>query len=379
MIIGGMVTWGNLFPFIITASNFYGMLWVICSLGYGLVKYPKSYFDTCDLDVMKRYNLHKMGCSRNQLEKGLKKIKCVYRNILKFEDKNKLNTEWSESDAQEIKDCLERVRDRLPEYLQGLHINNITEECPEGFSLTDIFTCCCKDESYKRVSSLLNSERDLKTAIAALENEEKYLEEKFWEAMYYQEMVEVRIDGKPRAERSRWAKKFPRGCFLLRFPNFEVCWWTVGRKIWKLTMFTITGLLCLFILIAESTAFVHKQFLWHIMDFNSANKDTPIIEVLNYLVLSAIPIFVGFLSYYFLFSSKIHGFYVFQTKGTDPSSLLFFARHSQRLAPSICWNIMTLVFANSEGMKSTGFYKGIGDLDAASFLGYAVPVYMPVL
>jgi ribose/xylose/arabinose/galactoside ABC-type transport system permease subunit len=71
MIMGGMVTWGNLFPFIITASNFYGMLWVICSLGYGLVKYPKSYFDTCDLDVMKRYTLHKMGCSRNQLEKGV--------------------------------------------------------------------------------------------------------------------------------------------------------------------------------------------------------------------------------------------------------------------------------------------------------------------
>jgi hypothetical protein len=138
----------------------------------------------------------------------------VYGNILKFEDKNKLNTEWSESDAKEIKDCLQRVRDRLPEYLQGLHIGNITEECPERFSLTQIFTCCCKDKPYKRVSGLLNSERDLKTAIAALENEEKYLEDKFWEAMYYQEMVEVRNEGKPRAERSRWAKKFPRGCFL---------------------------------------------------------------------------------------------------------------------------------------------------------------------
>lgn len=115
------------------------------------------------------------------------------------------------------------------------------------------------------------------------------------------------------------------------------------------------------------------------MDFQDRSKDTPVFEVINYIVLSLIPVFVGFLSYYFLFNIKMNGFYVFEAKGTDPSSLLFFARYSQKLAPSICWNIMTLIFANSDDLRNTGFYIGIGDLDAVSFLGFAVPVYMPVL
>lgn len=92
-----------------------------------------------------------------------------------------------------------------------------------------------------------------------------------------------------------------------------------------------------------------------------------------------LPVFVAFLCYYFLRQLKISGMIEFKRNMTDSVSLITYAFYTVRMAPAVCWNIMTIVFCNSDNFKKTGFYTMIQPKELSNILGFAVPKYVPIL
>ena len=69
----------------------------------------------------------------------------------------------------------------------------------------------------------------------------------------------------------------------------------------------------------------------------------------------------------------------FKKHMTDSVTLITFGYYTVRMAPAICWNIMTIVFCDSPNIKKTGFYRILGDKEATDILGLYIPKYMPIL
>ena len=109
IIFTNLVTWDNIYGLIISCGNLYGTLFVIFGLGYGLVKYPKSYLDNRSIKTTIAYNYYSLGTSKLEKKTMKNKIEQKYFEKCLFSKVLNEGPVLDHKDSDEIYASLERI------------------------------------------------------------------------------------------------------------------------------------------------------------------------------------------------------------------------------------------------------------------------------
>lgn len=382
---------------VVSASNTWGLFWLVVLLGYGLVEVPRRLFHKADHDYRLRrayFDVENIFSNKNDAEETLIELYLESKRAFEFVKTNRYVLAW---------DKIEQILSKFPtEFVEEkINANKSSSRLTKPYDL----------ESKKPLDSTTFDD-DLylvslhRRVIKAVYNYDRYQAQ--WVSLIstalFLEDVEKAINEKRLP--SNWAKTsasvknseqsvnqiilFLRSQFAVFNAHpvvmaFKYHWYV---HIWS-PFFKMLGLL------ATSMALVvlwSECFFWIVRPF-SLSLVAQILHRLalgyhyKYLQICAIILltFMGICAYSTIFRLKIYRYYHLNANQmTNENSIIFSAMLLCRLTAPMCFNFIGMANLDAHVTLSkieaeTQFTKLMGHLDLIPFIARGVNIYAPIL
>ncbi|VDN03870.1 unnamed protein product [Thelazia callipaeda] len=351
---------------LISASNTWGLFFLVILLGYGLVEVPRQFWlmGNQDYRLNKTYfDVDKLSSDKNDAEDILPEIYKEAQSIL-----------TSLCNEHTLRGYARTIVAKFPSEL----VSQITSRSNANFlAASDIKP---NNESFASRKKYLV--RLHKRVINAIQNHHRIQAQ--WnalvrQALYLEDVHQAEITGHFVRENKHRASTV---CFISQFYFF----WHVMCKKFLLRIFGLFFfLMTAFIMWSECTFFiVHPRlslaaFIIHYVAYGYHYLYIQICAtaIISYLCVCA---------YYTVFKLRIYRYYHLDPHHmTDENSLLFSAILLCRLTPPICLNVLGMIHldshitSNDDFGVETQFTKLMGHLDLIPVLAKGINIYLPIL
>lgn len=364
------MNFANLKTICITASNTWGLFFLVMLLGYGLVEIPRQFWRQSFVKgyaLQKTYfDLEKLSTDRNDAEETVRETHREAKAAVE-----------SLSDQPHLRRLAEIIVQKFPEPTSSTGRRQAASSSTYRVSAAESSAPWLRDEPglavlHRRVKAALDAQRRCDAQWRALTHRALHLEDV--------------ADNERAATRTfRRSTLRPRGFLesLVCSPEIEWYWECVVKRYLFKALAAFLALMSVLIVWSEVTFFSPRPVLSVAAIFVHLAAESfsyDYIEVSSIITIA----YLCICAYYTVFRIKIYRYYHLDAHhNSDENSLLFSAILFCRLTPPMCLNFLGLIHLDNHVTRAamtveTAYTTFMGHMDVVPFIAKGFNVYFPI-
>ncbi|KAK2724757.1 LMBR1 domain-containing protein 2 homolog [Artemia franciscana] len=341
-----------------SASNTWGLFWLVLLLGYGLVDTPRCLFRASNYVYQLRYSYFKAAklyAEKTEAEENLEDVIQSLRGVSS-----------AVSNTSPLRPCVETIEMKIPlefheKFKRRIRTTDINE-IPNEKSLAKLHK-----QVIKAVHVYKRTETQWDTIVSKIKD--------FEDVAKNRDSNDRRFHSSSQEQRGEvWNR--------LNSPKLEWYWKCMMRRHFYRALGVILTVFSVTVVWSELTFFVKEPTLSIFAAFVDAAKENYNFLTIELLSISTI-LYLCICAYRTLFKVRVLNFYYLaDNHHTDEYSLIFSGMMLCRLTPPMCLNFLGLIHMDSHVIKTpileTHYTQIMGHMDVLPLLADGFYIYFPM-